>query len=276
MTELVYAILLIPIAILIEGVRRKFIARMHNRDGPPILQPFYDIVKLFGKERYSHGNLIFELVPYLAVICSVFMLLVVPFSIFGFEFDFLLLGYIFILQDTFYIFGALASRSPFAMYASVRELLLMFGYEITFIIVLTLFFYGTGATSFQNYNTEFAFMQLPLVSLFLMFTAFIILRVTPYDVMTAEAEIGAGFFSEYSAKPLAILEIAEFIKDFVVYMLLGFLIVGKTYALILAPVFMIFYVIMLTSSPRYSTIVTAKTFLILALLAFADIVFLVI
>jgi formate hydrogenlyase subunit 4 len=275
MIELLYALLLIPGALLLEGIRRKVVARMHNRVGPPFIQPFYDIQKLWSKERYAQGNLIYELVPYLALICSLAMLLFIPFSIVGFDFDFLVLGYIFILQDTFYIFGAVASRSPFGMIASVRELLLMLGYEVTFLIVLSLFFYGTGVTSIQDFASEFAFMKLPLASLFLMFTAFVILRITPYDVMAAEAEISAGFFSEYSGKGLAILEIAEFIKDLVIYMLLGFLIFGQAYAILLAPIFMLFYMVMLTSSPRYSTVVTVKTFLLLALLAFLDLFILV-
>ncbi|MBU0591922.1 NADH-quinone oxidoreductase subunit H [Candidatus Micrarchaeota archaeon] len=272
MIEILYALLLIPGAIIIEGLRRKTVARMHNRAGPPLLQPFYDILKLLGKEKFIYENAIFSLVPYLALFCSFFMLLIFPFSVIGFDFDFLVLGYVFILQDTIYIFGALASRSPFGMYASVRELLLMLGYEITFIIVLCLFFYNAGVYSFQNYDVEFAFAKIPIVALLAIFTAFVILRITPYDVMNAEAEIGAGFFSEYSGTPLAILDIAELIKNLMTYILLGFLIFGKTYALIMAPIFMIFYAIMLTSSARYSTLVTAKTFIILAILAFVHLI----
>jgi formate hydrogenlyase subunit 4 len=270
MIEFIYALLMVPGALLLEGVRRKVVARMHNRVGPPFLQPFYDLAKLWGKERYGQRNLIYELVPPLALLCSLAMLLFIPFTIVGFDYDFIVLGYIFILQDTFYIFGAVSSRSPFGMFASVREVLLMLGYEIMFLIVLSLFFYGTGFTSFQDYSSQFALTQLPLAfaSVLLMFTAFVILRVTPYDVMVAEPEISAGFFSEYSGRGLAMLEIAEFTKDLVVYMLLGFLIFGQAWAILLAPAFMLFYMVMLTSSPRYSTLVTVKTFLFLALLAF--------
>jgi len=275
MIEIFYAALLIPLALVFEGVRRRLVARMHNRVGPPLLQPFYDIMKLFSKETTPRKNIVFNLVPYLALLCSLAMILIVPFSVLGFDYDFIVLGYIFILQDTFYIFGAVASRSPFGMLASVRELLLMLGYEITFLIVLALFFHSTGLLGFQEYNAELAFTKLPFASLFLLFTAFVILRITPYDVMIAEPEISAGFFSEYSGRSLALLEIAEFIKDLVIYLLLGFLIVGKAYALLLAPLFMLFYMVMLTSSPRYSTVVTVKTFLFLALLAFADIFILV-
>lgn len=274
MLEILYAFLLIPLALLFEGVRRKIVARMHNRVGPPFLQPFYDIGKLFEKQKFQTRNILFNSVPYLALICILAMIAIFPFSVLKFEFDFLVLGYIFILLDTFYIFGAIASRSPFGMYASVRELLLMLGYEIAFLIILSIFFAGVGATSFADYPAEFAAFKFPIASILLLFVSFIILRITPYDVMNAAPEISAGFFTEYSGSLLALLEIAEFTKDLLIYILLAFLLIGPQYALIGAPFFLLFYAVMLTSSPRYSTLVTVKTFLFLALIAFIDLFFL--
>jgi len=275
MIEFLLVLLLIPLAVAIEGIRRKIVAHMHNRTGPPLMQPFYDVIKLFGKESFIRDNMIFSMVPYLAFLCSLVLAFIIPFSVLKFDFDFLLIGYLFILQDTFYIFGAVASRSPFGTYASVRELLLMLGYEIAFLVVISIFFFKTGAAGLADYDVEFAFLQMPFASIFLMFTAFVILRVTPFDVMVAAPEISAGFFSEYSGKKLALLELAEWLKDFLVYILLGVLLFGKVYGLLLAPLFMFFYAIMLTSSPRYSTVTTVKVFLVLALLAFLDLFILV-
>ena len=43
-------ILLLPIiGGLVYGVERVVRARMQNRIGPPVLQPFYDMFKLLGK-----------------------------------------------------------------------------------------------------------------------------------------------------------------------------------------------------------------------------------
>ncbi len=36
---------------LLEGIDRKISARMQRRVGPPVLQPFYDVIKLFNKEN---------------------------------------------------------------------------------------------------------------------------------------------------------------------------------------------------------------------------------
>ena len=35
---------------LLQGVDRKITARLQGRQGPPLLQPFYDLYKLFSKE----------------------------------------------------------------------------------------------------------------------------------------------------------------------------------------------------------------------------------
>ena len=40
---------------LLMGVDRKVTARMQNRVGPPIIQPFYDVVKLWGKKPFITG-----------------------------------------------------------------------------------------------------------------------------------------------------------------------------------------------------------------------------
>ena len=53
--SIIYALLfllLAPIAGgLIAGIDRRITARMQGRVGPPILQPFYDVGKLFEKEK---------------------------------------------------------------------------------------------------------------------------------------------------------------------------------------------------------------------------------
>jgi ech hydrogenase subunit B len=56
----------IPVALIIlapiiggilMGIDRKLTARMQSRMGPPIVQPFYDAVKLWGKEPFITSQL---------------------------------------------------------------------------------------------------------------------------------------------------------------------------------------------------------------------------
>ena len=41
---------------LLDGIDRRISARMQRRVGPPILQPFYDVQKLFAKQRIVVTN----------------------------------------------------------------------------------------------------------------------------------------------------------------------------------------------------------------------------
>jgi len=281
MIEFLLAILLVPVAIFFNGIRRKLLARMHNRIGPPLIQPFYDIQKLFSKKKTRYVNPIFHAVPYVSLICSLAILVLVSSALIGsaptvdFDYNFILLGYLFILLDTFYIFGAVASRSPFAIQSSIRELLLMLGYELTFLMVVAIFFAKTGTLSLAAFSIEFALLQLPLASLLMILVGFVIVRITPFDVVNAETEISAGFFAEYYGRDLALLEIAEFNKDLAFGLMAGLLLFGKIYALPVALGLVFFYTLMQASSPRYCTFRTAKIFLLVALLALIDLFFLV-
>ena len=43
---------------------RKITARVQSRQGPPLIQPYYDLLKLLGKESLnSAGNWPFKLAP---------------------------------------------------------------------------------------------------------------------------------------------------------------------------------------------------------------------
>ena len=46
----------IIMGLLISGIDRKIVARMQRRRGPKIIQPFYDIVKLIGKDTIVPRN----------------------------------------------------------------------------------------------------------------------------------------------------------------------------------------------------------------------------
>ena len=57
---------------LMSGMDRIISARMQGRQGPPLLQPFYDIIKLFSKETVSVKNIqVCFLVSYLFFVIRV-------------------------------------------------------------------------------------------------------------------------------------------------------------------------------------------------------------
>ena len=40
-----------------QGVLRKVTARIQSRQGPPLLQPYFDLLKLLGKEDIESGEM---------------------------------------------------------------------------------------------------------------------------------------------------------------------------------------------------------------------------
>ncbi|HJS92205.1 MAG TPA: NADH-quinone oxidoreductase subunit H [Steroidobacteraceae bacterium] len=67
LTQLTQAVLVLALAPLLSGVTRKIRARLLRRQGPPVLQPFRDLMKLIRKEAVVADNAswLFRAAPYL-------------------------------------------------------------------------------------------------------------------------------------------------------------------------------------------------------------------
>jgi len=48
--------LVLALAPLFEGILRKVTAKVQSRQGPPLWQPYYDLLKLLGKEDIESGE----------------------------------------------------------------------------------------------------------------------------------------------------------------------------------------------------------------------------
>ena len=60
---------------------RKITARVQSRQGPPIVQPYYDLLKLLGKERINSArNWAFKLAPPAAFASILAVVALVPFG----------------------------------------------------------------------------------------------------------------------------------------------------------------------------------------------------
>jgi len=106
MFKLMFLVLVIPISLLFEGIKRKLLARMQNRIGPPIWQPFYDVIKLFEKhesDSKASENVFFNITPFLYLVTTFALFFFIPFPIIGFQFDFIIFVYILILSGALYV-----------------------------------------------------------------------------------------------------------------------------------------------------------------------------
>jgi len=220
----VYAILYIMLAPvaggLLAGLDRKITARMQGRVGPPLLQPFYDVLKLFEKEKVVvTRSQNFYILCYL-----VFMIFTG--ALFFAGGDILLVVFALTLAHIFLILGAYASDSPYSFIGAERELIQVMAFE-PMIILATV---GMYMATKSFYVTDIAasartplIQYLPGIFLGLVYVLTIKLRKSPFDISTshhAHQELVKGVTTEFSGSTLGRIEITHWYET---VMLLGIL-----------------------------------------------------
>ena len=108
----------------LAGLDRKITARMQGRVGPPVLQPFYDVLKLLEKESITVNR-----VQDFYVMCFFIFVMVTGGLFFAGE-NLLLVMFTLTLASVFLIVAAFSSNSPYSEVGAERELLQMLAYEL--------------------------------------------------------------------------------------------------------------------------------------------------
>lgn len=216
---------------LIAWVDRKVTARVQFRQGPPVLQPFYDFLKLLlVKETVlpKHGSAIFFLIaPVLGLFgatASALLILLPAFGITsGFQGDIIVLFYLLAIPSLMFVVGAMASGNPLSAVGASREIKLILSYELTFMLVVAGVILKSGQTLHMDeimmmQQTQGAFIG--SVSGVLLFVAALFAiqgkaGLVPFDLAEAETEIAEGTFMEYSGTAYAIIKYTKYILLFI-------------------------------------------------------------
>lgn len=209
---LIVGLVLAPAASgLIAGVDRRITARLQSRLGPPILQPFYDVFKLFGKERLlSNYWLAFCSFVYLVAAATATVL-------FFLQSDLLLIFFVQAVGSVFLVVGALTVPSPYSQVGAHRELLQILTYEPLLVLVIVGIYMVTGSfkvSAIYEMNTPLLY-HLPLMFLVLGYALTIKLRKSPFDISAshhAHQEIVRGVYTEYVGPYLGIIEVAHWFE----------------------------------------------------------------
>lgn len=197
---------------LLSGIDRMITARLQARFGPPIFQPFYDVLKLWGKEKFVINKV--QVVYVITHLC--FIILGFVLSMLGQD----LLAIVFILTvgGGALVLGALSVRSPYSQIGGQREILQMLAYDpLLFITVLGMYmvtggFLVSGIINWQvMHNTPLLYM-LPLIFIVQVVVLILKTRKSPFDLSAshhAHQEIVRGVYTELSGPYLALIEIAN-------------------------------------------------------------------
>lgn len=230
-------IIAIVFGLILKGLDRRIAARLQRRIGPPISQPFYDIVKLCGKEIIipSAANRTAFLAAPIAALTGILVcaaLLPIPGVIDGLPKmgDMLVIFYLFPIPAMAIMLAGTASGSPYGGIGFSREMMLMLAYEVPLLMVMIAVAAkvgaatGTGAefsltkiVAYQQAHGSFGFSLVMLPAL-LAWLAFLPATsgVPPFDQAEAEQEILEGPLLEYSGGLLALFNITSAVKTVVV------------------------------------------------------------
>ena len=231
------------VGLLLAGIDRKLLARMQRRQGPPLLQPAYDILKLAGKETIipaAANRFAYILAPILGMASLVVMMLFIPifsFSAFSGSADMIVILYLMTIPAVALIVAGAASGSPYAEVGVSREMVAMIAYELPMIIVLLSVSRKVGGSSLcfslqdivdwqaANGCGLFHWSLLPAaLAMLLVIPAEV--GTQPFDVAEAETEICEGPLVEYSGLPLGVFKLNTAMKMFIMTALFVSLFLG--------------------------------------------------
>ncbi|MBI5087008.1 MAG: NADH-quinone oxidoreductase subunit NuoH [Acidobacteria bacterium] len=245
-TALVAAVLLTTLAYL-QWIERKVLAHIQLRPGPyrvgphGLLQPLADVIKLVTKEGVIPANvnlLFYLLAPILAVALALTSVAVIPFGpqveIFGIKTNMELAGLdvsiLFVLAVSSLgvygiAIGGWASNSKYSLMGGLRSSAQMVSYELPMALAIAAPLLLANSLSFREIvDTQAGYWfgvipkwnifagPFPQVLSFIIFlvAAFAETNRIPFDLPEAEAELVAGFHTEYSSMGFASFFMAEY------------------------------------------------------------------
>ena len=222
---------------LIVGLDRKITARMQNRIGPPIIQPFYDLIKLWGKEPFLASS--FQ--PILAM--GYFGFIFTGLILLAFRQDLLHIIFTLTLADICLIVAAYNSKSPYSNLGGRRELLSMLSYEPLMVLTAISVQVVTGTFLVKGifeYGTPLLLLM-PAAYVTQQLVLIIDMKKSPYDVAGsghAHQELVRGVYTEFSGYTLALIELGHWTKLVFILSLISLfwaqnLIIGWALALLL-------------------------------------------
>jgi ech hydrogenase subunit B len=207
-----YLILAPVIGGLLAGLDRIVSARMQGRVGPPLFQPFYDVLKLTEKE-----NITVNKIQDFYVLCF-FVFVVVTGAFFFAGESLLMVIFTLTLASVFLILAAFSSNSPYAQVGAERELLLTMAYEPMLLMTAIGFYVQSGSFRVDDIVGSETMPLLPLIGIFAGYVYILTIkfRKSPFDLSTSHhghQELVKGLTTEFSGKTLAIMEVAHWYEN---------------------------------------------------------------
>src|SRR5262245_40811738 len=206
---------------------RKVAGRMQGRPGPNrvgpagLLQPIADVVKLFFKEEFipaEANRVVFHIAPALAVLPALVSFSIIPigpnFTVTDINVGLLLFLAMSSLGVYSITLGGWSSNNKYALLGGLRSSAQMISYELAMGLSTIGVLLLAGSLSMvdivraQEHGWFVTFQ--PVAFGIFMITALAETNRAPFDLPEAEAELVAGFHTEYSSMKFGLFFLGEF------------------------------------------------------------------
>lgn len=192
--QIVLIILAPVIGGFIAGFERIIRARMQRRIGPPLLQPFYDFLKLADKRKMMvHSTHVFlGLMHFLSLWFALAVLILGG--------DLILVIFLHLLSSALLILAGYSTRSIFSHLGANRMAISILAYEPVLILMAVTIYMINGSfdVSVIFSGGESLILKMPLAFIALLMILPVKLKKSPFDVAEAHQEITGGAEIEFS------------------------------------------------------------------------------
>lgn len=214
---------------LVQGLIKTLKAKMQGRIGPGVLQPYYDLLRLFKKEMVVSNvtSWVFKATPYIVFCSSLAASMMVPIVTAGFSFgafgDVIVIIYLLALGRFFMALGGLDAGTAFGGEGSSREMTVAILVEPMMMLAMFTAAISAGSTNIAQIAVSDHAVYTP--SHLLALAAFVVAVVAetarvPVDNPDTHLEltmIHEGMLLEYSGRYLGLMEWSYCIKQMLLF-----------------------------------------------------------
>ncbi len=223
--------LIVALAPLISGVIAKIKNNLRMRKGAPVIQPYYNLIKLFSKEEVISGTAswIFRLTPFV-VLASTLTALFLAMSVFagnpaGLAGEFLAIIFVFGVGRFFLSLAGLDTGSSFGWMGSSREVFISSLAEPVACLAVFALFLQSGTTNLEFIGgANYPRLASILAGIVLLMVIIAETSRLPIDNQETHLEltmIHEAMVLEYSGRALAFIELASYLKQLAWFIILG-------------------------------------------------------